>query len=193
MASCRGTTIQDNVIAGNQAAAARGGLTVGGSNVSATVVVSNIISGNSAGYSGGGLCVWQGSHDVLISSNTISGNRASVNDARAGGGVFVESNSTGVTLTSSSVVSNRLVNGGQGAGVFIGMESGCHLMHTTIARNAGGDGSGVCVEGEFGHPSAVVLTNTILVSHTVGITVEEGSTATLEATLWGGRSLDQRD
>ncbi|NIA09845.1 MAG: hypothetical protein GWP10_08975, partial [Nitrospiraceae bacterium] len=29
------------------------------------------------------------------------------------------------------------------------------------------------------------LTNTILVSHTVGITVAAGSTATLEGTLWG--------
>jgi uncharacterized repeat protein (TIGR01451 family) len=31
----------------------------------------------------------------------------------------------------------------------------------------------------------VALTNTILVSHTVGITVTGGNTATLEATLWG--------
>jgi hypothetical protein len=31
----------------------------------------------------------------------------------------------------------------------------------------------------------VTLTNNILVSHTVGITVGAGSTATLEATLWG--------
>jgi hypothetical protein len=31
----------------------------------------------------------------------------------------------------------------------------------------------------------MALTNTIIVSHTVGITVTAGSTATLEATLWG--------
>jgi hypothetical protein len=31
----------------------------------------------------------------------------------------------------------------------------------------------------------VALTNTILVSHTVGVTVTAGSIATLEATLWG--------
>jgi hypothetical protein len=30
-----------------------------------------------------------------------------------------------------------------------------------------------------------VLTNTLLVSHTVGISVATGSTATLQATLWG--------
>jgi hypothetical protein len=34
----------------------------------------------------------------------------------------------------------------------------------------------------------VVLTNTILVSHTLGITVTAGSTATLEGTLWGSDS-----
>jgi hypothetical protein len=33
--------------------------------------------------------------------------------------------------------------------------------------------------------SVVTLTNNVLVSHTVGITVGAGSTATLEATLWG--------
>jgi uncharacterized repeat protein (TIGR01451 family) len=36
----------------------------------------------------------------------------------------------------------------------------------------------------------VVLTNTILVSHTVGITVMAGSTATLEATLWHDNTQD---
>jgi hypothetical protein len=39
-----------------------------------------------------------------------------------------------------------------------------------------------------GEDAAVVLTNTILVSHTVGITVTAGSTATLEGTLWGSPS-----
>ena len=53
---------------------------------------------------------------------------------------------------------------------------------SAIARNHGGDGSGLHVSGAG---STVALTNTILVSHTVGITVAAGNTATLEATLWG--------
>jgi hypothetical protein len=59
-----------------------------------------------------------------------------------------------------------------------------------IARNTGGDGSGVCVIGypDFGKYSTVALTNTVLVSHTVGITVAQGSTATLQATLWGNET-----
>ena len=62
------------------------------------------------------------------------------------------------------------------------------LRHTTLARNTGGDGSGVFVTDAGSTPSTVVLTNTILVSHTVGITATAGSKATLEGTLWGSDS-----
>ena len=55
------------------------------------------------------------------------------------------------------------------------------LLHTTIARNRGGDGSGVYVD----YPGSVAMTNTILVTQTVGVTVTAGSWATLEGTLWG--------
>ena len=67
------------------------------------------------------------------------------------------------------------------------------LLHTTIARNGsaslttgGSDGSGLyVVTGPWGGQSAVALTNTILVSHTVGITVAANNEARLTATLWG--------
>ena len=61
------------------------------------------------------------------------------------------------------------------------------LLHNTLARNRNffgthvGEEYGVLVTGK----STVWLTNTILVSHTLGILVTAGSTATLEATLWG--------
>ncbi len=77
------------------------------------------------------------------------------------------------------------------------------LVHTTLARNGstlltrgadGGDGSGIHVTGlewnETYYPSAVVMTNTILVSHTVGITVTAGNTATLNTTLWHANGTD---
>ena len=41
------------------------------------------------------------------------------------------------------------------------------------------------MSGKADNLARSVLTNTILVSHTVGISVSVGSTATLEATLWG--------
>ncbi len=58
------------------------------------------------------------------------------------------------------------------------------MLHTTIARNTGGDGSGVYVTNFGADYGTVAFTNTILVSHSVGITVTTGNTATLEATLW---------
>jgi hypothetical protein len=67
------------------------------------------------------------------------------------------------------------------------------LLHTTIARNgsagltagSGGDGSGVYVtDSGFGHYSTVALTNTILVSHSVGISVTGGNTVTVNSILW---------
>jgi hypothetical protein len=67
-------------------------------------------------------------------------------------------------------------------GVLYWAISALHLVHTTIARNTDDDGSG---DYSADLDSTVALANTILVSHTVGITVAAGSTATLEATVWG--------
>ncbi len=59
------------------------------------------------------------------------------------------------------------------------------LVHITLSRNNGGDGSGIyVVDDGDGIYSTVALTNTILVSHSVGITVTTGSTATLNGVLW---------
>ena len=66
---------------------------------------------------------------------------------------------------------------GNGSGIYAG--SVLHFLHTTIAHNTGGDGSGIYVNG------TVDLVNTILVTHTIGIYVSDGSTAILTSTLWG--------
>ena len=78
-----------------------------------------------------------------------------------------------------------------GSGLYV-WRSSPRLLHNTIARNSGGDGSGIYVteHPSYGFYSTVALTNTILVSHSVGITVTAGNTATLEATLWNGNALD---
>jgi len=65
------------------------------------------------------------------------------------------------------------------SGLAIGASSP-RLLHNTIVRNTGGDGRGVYLSS-----GTLAMTNTIIVSHTVGIYVEPGSTATLESTLWG--------
>jgi hypothetical protein len=127
---------------------------------------------------------------AALTNTVIADNQAET----VGGGLYLE-NST-ATLTNTFVTDNRAEIGG--SGLYIAGSSP-RLLHTTIARNgstgpvlsivegltagSGGDGSGVYITGTAS--DTVALTNTILVSHTVGITVAAGNTATLECTLWG--------
>jgi len=87
-----------------------------------------------------------------------------------------------VTLTNAFIADNQLLGGGSGSGIAANTAS-LRATHTTLARNTGGDGSGLYVIS-----STVALTNTILVSHSVGIYVNDGDTASLEATLWGNET-----
>lgn len=61
------------------------------------------------------------------------------------------------------------------------------FLHNTLARNRNFSGSNVGeAYGILVHQSSnISLTNNIVVSHTVGIYVDGGSTANLEGTLWG--------
>ena len=76
------------------------------------------------------------------------------------------------------------ITGGLGSGINIrGGQS--VLLHNTIARNSGSDGSGIHVVSWDSVASTVSPSNTILVTLSIGITVAAGSTATLESALWG--------
>jgi hypothetical protein len=122
----------------------------------------------------GGGAIWADDEAVV----TIRGTRIIDNRAtRRGGGLHIQSSA--LTVTNSVIADNYAAS--LGSGLYT-TDSSAHLVHTTFARNHGGDGSGIHVAGTG---STVALTNTILVSHTVGITVAAGNTATLEATLWG--------
>jgi len=97
-----------------------------------------------------------------------------------GGGLFMRQSSA--RLDANIVAENQAANSGSGLYV---AGSSLRSQHTTIARNTDGDGSGIYVTSHNSSYSTAVLTNTILVSQTVGIMVTVGNTATLEATLWG--------
>ena len=190
-------TLNSNIVSGNTASDSGGGLYL---EESAATLNGNTISGNTANgtdwYDGGGGLYLYNS-DATLSSNTVSGNTAS-ND---GGGLYLEESDA--TLNSNIVSGNTASNKGgglcldesdarltnnviadnqadAGSGLYVMGSSPC-LLHTTIARNTGDDGSGISMI----YGSHVALTNTILVSHTVGITVTAGSAAVLEATMWG--------
>ena len=119
---------------------------------------------------GGGLFLTAGSNATIIANSFTS------NIADKGGGLYLGSNDA--TLTNNVVADNHAYS--SGSGIFISSSSP-HLLHTTIARNTGGDGSGVYVD----FYSSAALTNTVLVSNSVGVYVAVGKTVRLEGTLWG--------
>jgi len=171
-----GATLSGNSIYSNTAVVNGGGVYVWESN-GATLSANSVYS-NTARL-GGGVEVYD-SDDATLSSNTICNNMANI----YGGGVQL-AYSDDATLDNNVIADNQ--TGWFGSGVMVSAST-ANLRHNTIARNTGGNGSGVYVTDDSDFPpvySTVALTNTILVSHTVGINVTAGSTATLTDTLWG--------
>jgi uncharacterized repeat protein (TIGR01451 family) len=173
-----------NTINYNSTNTSGGGLYVGRN--STVALAHNTINSNQA-IQGGGLYADYNS-TVALTSITITANavydRPSYNLDGDGGGIYL--NSSTAAMTNTVIAENQAETAG--SGLYIAGSSP-RLLHTTIARNGsaslttgGGDGSGVYITGTA---STVAMTNTILVSHTVGITVAADNTATLTATLWG--------
>jgi uncharacterized repeat protein (TIGR01451 family) len=181
---CDGVSMIGNRVSYNVAYAGGGGIYM---DTTTATLSGNLISSNTSvdlggGEGGGGVYLWES--QATISGTTIFSNTASW----YGGGLYVGGTDQGsvASLVNSVLAHNRAdVVGG---GLYI---ESSHLIarHATIARNtASYDGSGLYVTGYLGSASTAALTNTILVSHEVGIWVGTGSTATLEATLWGADS-----
>lgn len=142
-------------------------------------LTNNVVSFNTAVYYGGGILAEFG-------KLTLEANKIISNVAETGGGLaFIDS--SGV-MTNSVIADNLATH--QGGALVVDSDyesSSVYLVHCTIARNrCGFYGSGIHVDGSGGDTqNTVAMTNTILVSHTIGILAESGTTATLEATLWG--------
>lgn len=164
-------TLNGNLIISNTTNASGGGLRLESSN--ATLTGNVIVSNTSNIGDGGGLSL------IGLSAATVNRNIIASNIAVTGGGGGLYMAAEGdVTLINNLIADNQANS--LGSGLYIASSSP-QLLHTTIARNKGGDGSGIYLD--FG--ATLVMTNTILVSQTVGITVTGGSTATLLGTLWG--------
>jgi uncharacterized repeat protein (TIGR01451 family) len=168
----------------------------------ATVIFNNNhVIGNTA-FDGGGLFLWQGTGTlnnnlfatntavvwgggvVLYSSTaTVNGNTILANTANNFAGLIVF-DSNDVTFINNMIANNHINSIGLSGSILIG-DSSVRILHNTIAHNTGGNGNGIFVSR-----ASVALTNTILVSQTVGITVTADSTATLESTLWNGNTIN---
>ncbi len=156
----------------------------GGLIVSSLTVEDNLFTRNNALLRGGGL--------DLAGMPVLNRNIIRNNSSNKGGGVGVSAfGNSNPILTNNVIADNTAVaNGidiGWGSAVYIA-DASMHLAHTTIARNSGGDGSGVYITRTI-YAAEVVLTNTILVSQPVGITVGRSTTVTLDGVLWFGTSV----
>lgn len=172
-------TLTGNRIQGNAVTAFSGG----GGGVylyrSEAMLKGNRVQGNTVKLFGDGGGVYLNRSVAALSGNTITSNSTQ----NKGGGLYLLKSDA--TLTNTLVADNRAY--AMGSGLYIAGSSP-RLLHTTIVRNDGFDGSGVYVDKDGSNTSSITLTNTILVSHTVGITVTSGNTAMLDSTLWHGNA-----
>jgi parallel beta-helix repeat protein len=166
--------LDGNTITANTANDTAGGISLANS---IATLSNNTINDNIAPF-GGGLY-------LHYSDSNINGNTILFNRAGQGGGLWVDGSDA--TLTNNLIADNY--SDGQGSGLFI-WTSSPNLLHTTIARNIGGEGNGLYIANDTSSDSSVTLNNTILVSQTVGVFVEPGNTVTLEGTLWGSGAWD---
>lgn len=170
LGDCRGR-LTNNLLS-NNAAQYDGG---GGRLISGTLILNrNSVISNIAGGAGGGL-------DASVGAFVFGGNMISANTAlQRGGGLNLYNSRT--ALINTVIGDNRAGRAGSGIHVLAGS---LRSWHATIARNTGGDGSAVLATGDIWNgASAVALTNTILVSHTVGINVTNENSVTVNGILW---------
>jgi hypothetical protein len=192
--------LEDNTIVSNIAFDG-GGLYLSGREITLTA---NTVMSNTA-LIGGGLSLYF--NDSTLTENTISFNRATLDNGEGGGVLLRDSDPMLMrnTITfnyadwggglsifrSSPALINTLIaentSGEYGSGLIIRHNSSPRLWHSTIARNGGGDGNGVLIT----HGGcSVVMTNTILISQTLGISVSLDDAVTLVGTLWYSNTTD---
>jgi hypothetical protein len=170
------TDLTGGMFASNSAGNNGGGVNV---NNSISVKGTQFIS-NTAGQYGGGLLQWNAGYTVAVTNARFERNRAN----QDGGGLWVHGNATAMNV----VVMDNFANA-HGSGTLL-KGSVSRFLQTTIARNVGGDGSGISVINDGAAYSTLALTNTILVSQTVGITATAGNTVTLNGVLWFGNGVN---
>ncbi len=168
------TLLSGNTIVSNTASSG-GGVMV---DISSAILSDNIIQGNIA-QDGGGIVAWF-SNWATLNGNVIRGNTAS----RTGGGVSLEYSNA--TLINNVIASDQA--GINGSVVYVSASSP-NFIHATVSPNTGGDGVGIYVTNDATSYSVVALTNIIVVSHTVGISVTANNTVTVNGVLWYGNTI----
>jgi len=146
--------------------------------LSGNTIVSNSATTSAGGSYGDGGGLFLNNSSAGLSRNLIRYNTAGF----SGSGLYLQS-SDGVILINDVIADNQIAGlYSFDCGVYLGASS-IHMLHTTIARNTGGGGTGVCVT-TWPATSTTMLTNTIIVSQVVGIRAAGDSQARLASTLW---------
>jgi hypothetical protein len=168
--------VEENLIVDNEATHSGGGLYLNYTPFpyAPTVVDGNTVISNRAGNWGGGLAV------TSFGNTTLSNNLILSNTADADGAMWLFEGD--VTLVNNVIADNRASVDQNGVSIY---GATVRFVHNTLARNGAEGGAGVLVTNAYEKPATTWFTNTIVVSHSVGIRVTGDSTATLEATLWG--------
>lgn len=161
-----------NEVAYNTSHASGGGLKI---NSRGPLVAGNCVFHNWTESWGGGINVSQKAH---LESNTVVSNTA----GRGGGGLFLYLSED--QHENNVVGANRIGDDRSGAGIYV-WGGAPQLVHTTIAENVGGDGSGLYIGNPGGPVGSVAMANTIVAAQAVGVKAQEGNTVTMAATLWG--------
>ncbi len=111
----------------------------------------------------------------------IFGNFFQNNDAKSyGGGLFLTACDS--VIRNTAFVENQSTPGG--AALVVDNHSTVQMLHTTFTGNHGGDGSAISLSHRDDAFSTLSMTNTIIASHTVGISVTTNNTVTLNGALW---------
>ncbi len=178
-------TMRFNNIVGNQV----GGQGNGGGIYANDVTISSItdtVAANNAGSDlfsqGGGINATFA--DISMTNAVIADNFS----GGSGGGIYVDT--TAVTLTNSVLRTNIISGTNPGAAMMLLGSTGT-LNQVTVSSNSGGNGTGIAVvDNGIGFESAAFISNTIITTHTTGITVSAISTAILNGVLWFGNGVD---
>ena len=138
---------------------------------SSAVFTGNLFYQNSSGTYGGGML-------ATSCSPTLTGNRFHLNSGLWGGGLFLAYSNNGM-LINNLFTDNTAVGNGSGLYIVGGAPT---LLHTTLARNLGGDGSVVYLSPET--PSTLTMTNSLLSDQVTGVFADTGNTVLLDGVLW---------
>lgn len=170
------TTFTNNVVTNNNAIDYDGG---GGCLGENSLVSQNLISRNTAQRFGGGI------HDGGSGSAVIEKNLILQNSASCGGGISFYN---GTKTLNNNFIANNLADSGSGLCIQGGTQS---IQHNTFVNNS--NGAGIYVTKSFGSSGTdgvAYITNTMIISHSIGVYASTYGTISMDGTLWGKGEWD---